>query len=122
MKQILPLLFSLLLSLPAYADYLLTLSTSDITCEDGVGRTYQLRAFLNNLNASEKTEVTDSPDMTWTTSDSTVATVDRTGLVTIHADGEAIIGMTTDKYQLHNNGVDAICRVTSLPVGGPGSH
>ena len=116
MKKILLFLFALLLSLPAYS-YYVTLSQNSITCEDGVGNTYQLKAYLHN--GSDVTDVTESDDMQWSSSDPSVATIDRKGLVTIHADGEAIIQMTTDKYTLeftdlyHN-----MCRVTSLPVGG----
>ena len=116
MKQILPLLFSLLLNLPAYSYYYVTLSQNTITCEDGMGNTYQLKAYLHN--GRDVSDVTESEDMQWSSSDPSVATVVN-GLVTIHADGEAIIQMTTDKYTLeftdlyHN-----MCRVTSLPVGG----
>lgn len=118
MKKIVLFLFALLLSVPAYAYYYVTLSQNSITCEDGVGNTYQLKAYLHD--GSDVSDVTESEDMQWSSSDSTVATVDRKGLVTIHADGEAIIQMTTDKYTLeftdyyHNNK----CRVASLPVGG----
>ena len=101
----------------AFSAYL-TISPRVVSCEDGAGKTYQLKAFLNQTYIV--TDVTESEDVVWSTSDSTVATVDSKGLVTIHANGSATIHVTTDKYNLQDFGVNNRdnCLVTSLPVGG----
>ncbi len=117
MKKILFLMAMLICILPAYSSYYVTLSQNSITCEDGVGNTYQLKAYLHD--GSNVSDVTESEDFTWATTDPSVATVDK-GLVTIHADGTATISVSTDKYQLYDYGANGLdtCRVTSLPVGG----
>lgn len=64
-----------------------------------VGETFQLKAVVSPSDATNK-------DVTWTTSDSTVATVDDNGKVTAVAIGEAIICVTTK-----DGGSHAFCSV-----------
>ncbi len=67
------------------------------------GMTRQLIATVLPSNATYT-------NVTWSTSDSNVATVNANGLVTGKAEGEAIITATT------HNGLTATCRVVVIPV------
>ena len=74
-----------------------TLSKS--TALIGRGRTLQLTAAVSPVDATYS-------DVTWTTSDAEVATVDPTGLVTGISEGEAVIKAIT------SSGLEAVCSVT----------
>ncbi len=73
-----------------------TLNSSDISLD--VGGTYQLFATVSPSDANDKT-------VFWSTSDSTVATVDSTGKITAKSSGSATITATT------SNGKKASCTV-----------
>ena len=64
------------------------------------GNTYQLTATISPKDATNK-------DVTWTTSNSNVATVDSNGLVTGVSEGSATITVTTN-----DGGFTAICEIT----------
>ena len=65
----------------------------------------QLTITVAPANATNK-------DVTWTTSDATVATVDQQGLVTLKAVGQAVITATATD----GSGVSASCKLTIEPV------
>lgn len=76
----------------------ITIDPSAITGE--VGKTHQLTASIVPENASDKTLV-------WSSDNSTIASVDSDGLLTLHAKGNAIIkASATD-----GSGMSAICAV-----------
>ena len=77
----------------------ITLSSSNINMTN-ISETHQLTATVTPTDA-------DIPNVTWTSSDETVATVDQTGLVTSIAEGTCTItASATD-----GSGVSAICTV-----------
>ncbi len=123
MKQFFFILTTLIWVLPAHSatDYEIFLSPNAVTFEEGAGKTFQLKASLyeSGPNYTKTTDVTESEDMVWSSSDPSVATVDNKGLVTIHTNGTATIQITTDKYPIHDsgNGQDK-CHVTSLSMDG----
>ncbi|WP_061809026.1 S-layer homology domain-containing protein [Rossellomorea vietnamensis] len=69
-------------------------------------KTYQLTASVT------PTEVSDSLDMTWTSSNPTVATVDDNGVVTSHEEGSAVITATLE----NGKSAESIIDVTDRPA------
>lgn len=83
-----------------------TLDKTEATLKKG--ETLQLTATVEPADADNK-------NLTWTTSDDKVATVDQTGKVTAVAKGEATITVTTA------NGLSATCKITVTETSGGGS-
>ncbi|WP_158233400.1 Ig-like domain-containing protein [Reichenbachiella sp. 5M10] len=79
-----------------------TVNPSTVTLE--AGETQQLSATVAPTAASDK-------NVTWTTSDAAIATVSNTGVVTAHADGSAVITVTTN-----DGGFTAATQVTVSTV------
>lgn len=76
----------------------ITIVPVDITGK--VGETYQLTATITPENASEKTLV-------WSSDNSTVASVDSDGLISLHTKGNAVIKATASD----GSGISATCAV-----------
>lgn len=90
------------------APYLVTdLSLNEHSISLTEGQTFQLEAELKPLTATTK-------DVTWTSSDNAVATVDANGLVTAVAAGEATITVATTD----GSGVTDQCAVTVKKASG----
>lgn len=81
-----------------------SLAPSEVTLE--VGATEQLTATIEPADA-------DNLNVSWTTSDDTVATVDENGLVTAVASGETVITVTTE-----DGGFTAVSTVTVVLLPG----
>lgn len=79
----------------------ITLSEEDVEIE--LGKTLQLSAEVEPIDSTY-------PEITWTSSDSSIATVDENGLVTGIAPGNVEITAMAD-------GVSAICKVTVKSIG-----
>ncbi len=115
MKKFLSILLLLFCRTSSHAQYYITVSPNVITCEYAEGNTFQLKAFLHYYNTPNSYNITEQL-VDWFTSDSTVASVDSNGLVTIHSDGKAEIRAAYDMDSVHH--YENSCQLTSLPVGG----
>lgn len=74
-----------------------------------LGQTAQLKAEVRPSNAAD-------PSITWSSSDTTVATVDQNGLVTAKALGTAVITATSNATDVSNQ-----CEITVVELDGPQS-